>query len=84
MRAAAAAVLRIRDIEGALRGLLPAASRVVHHGRREAACKPIEGTHSQRPRLAWPGLVRVISSNGSQARLVLVEALDQRGATFVY
>jgi hypothetical protein len=30
VRAAAAAVLRIRDIEGALRGLLPAASRVVH------------------------------------------------------
>ena len=30
VRAASAAVLRIRDIEGALRGLLPAASRVVH------------------------------------------------------
>ena len=31
VRAAAAAVLRIRDKEGALRVLLPAASRVVHH-----------------------------------------------------
>jgi hypothetical protein len=34
--------------------------------------------HSQRPRLAGPGLVRVISSKGSLVRLVLVEALDQR------
>ena len=58
---------------------MPAASRVSPSRSTRGCVQNNRGhPHSQRPRLAGPGLVRVISSKGSLVRLVLVEALDQR------
>jgi len=65
VRRRGAAVVRVRDKEGARRALLPA-SRVIRHARRNFACKPIEGAHGQRGQIISAG------------RRVLVEGLSQQ------
>ena len=78
MYAAGAAVIRVRDKEGARRALSPA-SRVVRHAGRDLACKPIEGAHGQRPPLAWPRMVFcVVKQISSAGRRMLVEGLRQQ------